>query len=62
MRPIKIKNRNHVIAKATRCLEWAHDPERTVVPGAEAMTNDQVRVRVRVTATATVWVWVRVRV
>ena len=62
MRPINIKDRNYVIAKAGRCLKWAHDPARPVVPGAEAMTNDQVRVRVRVTATATVWVWVRVRV
>jgi hypothetical protein len=31
-----------VITKARRCLEWAHDTARPVVPGAEAMTNDQV--------------------
>ena len=42
MSPINIKDRNCVIEKARRCLAWAHDPARPVVPGAEAMTNDQV--------------------
>merc|ERR1712210_371622 len=36
-----MKDRNEVIDKATRCLAWANDPARPVVPGAEAMTNDQ---------------------
>ena len=60
MRPIKIKDRNHVIAKAIRCLEWAHDPARPVVPGAENMTKDQVRVRFRVRFRVVLlcWVWV----
>ena len=43
IRPINKKDRDHVIDKAKRCLKWAHDPARPVVPGAEAMTNDQVR-------------------
>ena len=42
IRPITKKDRERVITKAIRCLKWAHDPARQVVPGAEAMTNDQV--------------------
>ena len=42
IRPITKKDRERVITKARRCLEWAHDTARPVVPGAEAMTNDQV--------------------
>ena len=41
-------DRNILIEKAKRCLAWAHDPARTVVPGVEDMTKDQVRVKVRV--------------
>ena len=41
-------SRNILIEQAKRCLAWAHDPARTVVPGAEDMTKDQVRVRVKV--------------
>ena len=40
--PINKKSRDLVIDKARRCLAWAHDPARPAVPGAEAMTNDQV--------------------
>ena len=47
--------RNRLIEQAKSCLAWAHDPARTVVPGAENMTKDQVRVGVRV-----VRFWVRV--
>ena len=31
-----------VTAKAKRCLQWAQDPARLPVPGAQKMTNDQV--------------------
>merc|ERR1719247_3811515 len=34
-------SRNTLIEQAKRCLEWAHDPARTPVPGAEDMTKDQ---------------------
>merc|ERR1719247_3515648 len=34
-------SRNILIEQAKRCLAWAHDPARTVVPGAEDMTKDQ---------------------
>ena len=50
-----------MIEQAKRCLAWAHDPARTVVPGAEDMTKDQVRVRVRVRARVRVRIRVRVR-
>ena len=53
MRPITKKDQERVITKAIRCLEWAHDPARPVVPGAEAMTNDQVRL-LNVTAVVSV--------
>merc|ERR1719247_302624 len=33
--------RNILIGQAKCCLAWAHDPARTVVPGAEDMTKDQ---------------------
>ena len=35
-------DRKRVVSKAKRCLEWAQDPERPAVPGAEQMTQDQV--------------------
>jgi len=37
------------VSVANLCLAWAHDPARIVVPGAEHMTEDQVRIKCRVT-------------
>ena len=51
-----------MIEQARRCLAWAHDQARTVVPGAENMTEDQVRVRVRGRVNFRVRVRARVRV
>ena len=36
-------NRNKLFNRAKRCLAWAQDPARPVIPGAEHMTNEQVR-------------------
>ena len=36
-------DRDQLIDTAKRCLAWAHNPARAVVPGTENVTNDQVR-------------------
>ena len=43
IRPIDEIDRTIMIEKAKMCLEWAHDPSRAAVPGAENMTDNQVR-------------------
>ena len=45
LKPIDKIDRHIVNDKAEMSLAWAHDPARPVVPGAENMTNDQVRLR-----------------
>ena len=42
MLPIDEEEQDYVIDKARRCVTWAHDPTRPPMPGAGAMTNDQV--------------------
>ena len=42
MIPINDRDRDRLIDKASRCLRFAHNPARAPMPGAEAMTNDQV--------------------
>ena len=42
MIPINDEDRDRVIEKASRCLRFAHNPARAPMPGAEAMTKDQV--------------------
>jgi len=39
--PISEIDRKRVINKAKRCLQWAQDSDRPLVPGAENMTDDQ---------------------
>ena len=57
MAPINKKDRDRVIDKARRCLAWAHDKERPAVPGADAMTNDQVRARIMIMAVRVMHAW-----
>ena len=40
--PIDKNARDIAIDRTKRCLEWAHDPARPAVPGAENLTNAQV--------------------
>lgn len=39
---IDVLDREHVTDTAVHCLGWAHDPARPAIPGAAAMTKDQV--------------------
>ena len=59
---ISKNERNILIAKAKRCLAWAHDPARTVVLGAEVRVRAKVKIWVRVRVTFRIRVKVRVDV